>query len=196
MENKLKITGLDISITGTGYCIMDGGKRVKDCGVIKTSPKGFNSDVARFDQISTEVFSKMGDYGVDAVFIENYAYAAPGNMTRIAELTGIIKHDFYCTFGLEPGEKVFVVAPGTLKKYALGTGVGDKGLILKYILTKWKVDIDENNTGDAYVLARMGVDFLNYIKDESFTCEYKYEDECMKAMAKQNGIIVNKRKKT
>lgn len=192
----MKIIGLDISIAATGYCIINGGDNiVKDVGVVKTAPKDFNSDMERFDQISMEIFSKMGDYGVGAVFVENYAYAARGNLMRIAELTGIIKHDLYCTFGLKPGEGVFVVAPSTLKKYVLGTGVGDKNLVLKYIWKKWGVDIDDDNAGDAYVLARMGLDFLGYTKDDGFTCKHKYEDECIKAVAKQNGIKLDRRKK-
>jgi len=192
----LRVVGLDISIGATGYCIMDGEKGLKDCGVVKTQPKNFASDMERFDQISMEIFSKIGDHGQDAVFIENYAYAARGHTARIAELTGIIKHDLYCTFGLKPGEQVFVVAPGTLKKYVLGSGVGDKNLVLKYIWKKWGVDIDDDNAGDAYVLARLGVDFLNYTKNDGFTCQHKYEEECVKAIAKQNGVKLGRRKKS
>ena len=190
------VIGLDISIGATGYCIMSEKREVVDCGVIKTIPKDYTSDIHRFDDISTEVFARVGDHGVDVVFLENYAYAAPGNTHRIAELTGILKHVFYTTCGLDVGRDVFVIAPSTLKKYVLGSGVGDKGLILKYILTKWGVDIDENNTGDAYVLARIGLDFLSYMNDDNFVCENKYEDECIKAVAKQNGIFLNKRKIT
>lgn len=191
----MKVIGLDISIAATGYCIVDEHKGLKDWGVVKTAPKGYESDTRRFDDISTEIFSRVADYGCGAVFVENYAYAAPGNIMRVAELTGIIKCDFLHNFGVEQGDGLFVVAPSTLKKYALGSGVGDKGLILKAIFKKWGMDTDENNIGDAYVLARMGVDFLGYTKDDTFTCQHKYEDECIKAVAKQNGVKLERRKK-
>jgi crossover junction endodeoxyribonuclease RuvC len=190
----MRIIGLDLSITQTGYCIVNEEKKIIDNGVILTKPKDFDSDMARFDFIATEIFGKVGNHGCDAAFIENYAYAARGNLTRLAELAGIIKHDLFCTWGLAQGEKCFVVAPATLKKYILGSGVGDKNLILKYVFTKWGVDIDNDNIADAYGLARMGVDFLECIKNGSYVCKHKYEDECIKAVAKQNGIKIPKKK--
>jgi hypothetical protein len=74
--------------------------------------------------------------------------------------------------------------------------VGEKNLVLKYIWKKWGIDIDDDNAGDAYVLARLGVDFMMYKKYEEFICDHKYEEECIKAVAKQNGIKLEKRKKS
>jgi Holliday junction resolvasome RuvABC endonuclease subunit len=191
----MRIIGLDLSITATGYCIVDEEKKMIDSGVVTTAPKDFSSDIERFDKIATDIFSKVGEHCCDAAFIENYAYAARGNLARIAELNGIIKHDFFCTWSLAPGEKLFVVAPSTLKKYIIGKGIGEKSLILKCVLTKWGVDIDNDNIADAYGLARVGVDFLRYHKDDTYTCKHKYEDECVVAIGKQNGIKLERRKK-
>jgi len=166
-----------------------------DNGVIKTKPKDFSSDMKRFDMIATTVFDKMGEHCCDGAFVENYAYAARGNVARLAELGGIIKHDLMCTWGMAPGDKLFVVSPSTLKKYVLGSGVAEKSLILKTVLKKWKVDLDDDNIADAYGLARLGVDFVKYNKDAAYTCDHKYEDECIKAVAKQNGLKLERRKK-
>lgn len=192
----MRIIGLDLSITSTGYCIMDDKKEAVDYGTIKTIPKDFSSDIERFDKIATGIFDKVAEYDCRAAFIENYAYAARNNLTRLGELTGIIKHDFFCTWRIKPSEELFVISPSTLKKYVIGTGKGDKNVILKYIFIKWEMDVDDDDIADAYALARMGVDFINYKKDDSYTCRHKYEDECMKAIAKQNGIKLERRKKS
>jgi Holliday junction resolvasome RuvABC endonuclease subunit len=194
-EIVLRIIGLDLSITSTGYCIMNEKKDLMDEGLIKTNPKSFGSDMERFDKIATSIFDKVGEHNCDGAFIENYAYGARGNLARLAELAGIIKHDFFCTWGLVPGDKLFVVAPSTLKKYILGSGVAEKSLILKTVLKKWEVDIDDDNIADAYGLARLGVDFIKTVKDDAYICKHRYEDECIKAVAKQNGIRLAKREK-
>lgn len=48
-----------------------------------------------------------------------------------------------------------IVAPSTLKKFITGNGHADKNLILKAVLQKWGLDVDDDNEADAYGLARM-----------------------------------------
>jgi crossover junction endodeoxyribonuclease RuvC len=182
--------GLDISITSTGYCIIGEDRQIEANGVIESAPG--NSDVVRFDRIGTEVVDVLGLYSVVGIAIESYAYSirGKGNFSRIAELGGVVKNKIFRKLFLSPPDTMVFVSPSTLKKYATGKGNTPKNLLNKHIYKKWDFDTDFDDIADAYVLARMCVDFFDTRLDSDFSCEFKYEDDCMDAIAKQNNIKI------
>lgn len=52
--------------------------------------------------------------------------------------------------------RIIIVGPGTWKKVVLGKGNFKKGLILKEVYKKWKLDFTSDDEADAYCLARYG----------------------------------------
>jgi crossover junction endodeoxyribonuclease RuvC len=190
------IIGIDISITQTGYCYL----RCSDCSVVKTgviiSKPGVH-DVLRFSAIAKELLSTCtGEVPIQMAVIESYGMATRGQLTRMAELGGIIKNKLYSYRGLMPGLNLIMVAPMTLKKFATGYGKGEKSAIIKNVYKKWGFDEDNDNICDAYVLARIGIEFKKYEEDITYQCKHKYENEVMKAVAKQNNIKLKQRRIT
>ena len=114
-------------------------------------------------------------------------------LIRLAELTGMIKSRLIWDHKFHPNQ-MLKCSPSTLKKYALGSGKAEKSMILKTLYKKWGVDIDQDDMGDAYVLARMGCEVVKYAKDSSYTCSLKYEHECISSIFEQNNLDDMKRK--
>jgi crossover junction endodeoxyribonuclease RuvC len=182
--------GLDISITSTGYCIVNSRKEVEADGTIESKPG--QPDVIRFETIASDLVDELALYSVVGIAIESYAYSirGRGNFSRIAELGGVVKNKIFTNLFLSPPDSMFFISPSTLKKYATGKGNTHKNLVNKHIFKKWDFDTDSDDVADAYVLARMCADFFSTRLDKEFSCEFKYEDDCMVAIAKQNNIKI------
>jgi crossover junction endodeoxyribonuclease RuvC len=182
--------GLDISITSTGYCIVADDGVIESFGTVESKPG--EPDVQRFDKIGAEIIDNLALYSVVGVAIESYAYSirGKGNFSRIAELGGVVKNKLFRILFLAPPDSMLFVSPSTLKKYATGKGNTHKNLVNKHVFKKWGFDTDSDDVADAYVLSKMCRDFFSAREDSSFTCEYKYEDDCMVAIAKQNNIKI------
>ena len=141
--------GLDISVTGTGLVVLDRQLQITTAECIKSKPQ--DDWYARVNNIVSRVFSHIPDPVLCAVFVEDYAYAAKGQVFNIAELSGIIKfrlwHDAY---------PFLRIPPTSLKKFTTATGTAPKELMMKEVYKRYGVDFNDNNVADAYALARMG----------------------------------------
>jgi Holliday junction resolvasome RuvABC endonuclease subunit len=87
-----------------------------------------------------------------SVFIENYTLgrASGKNYTRV-ELHGMMRRKLQ-----EAGCEVYLVSPGTLKKWVTGTGVGDKEQMATSALIRWGTTFDTDDEADAHALAQYG----------------------------------------
>ena len=86
------------------------------------------------------------------VCIENYAFSQFGKIVHLGELGGVVKQNLFDA-GLS---NILVYPPTTLKKFATGKGVAEKGLVMTNVYKRWDVDTSNNNEADAYVLSRLG----------------------------------------
>jgi crossover junction endodeoxyribonuclease RuvC len=65
------------------------------------------------------------------------------------------------------GVPVAMVPPSTLKVYATGSGAADKDAMLKAARGMWPdVDIEDDNSADALLLAAMGARYLGHPCDD------------------------------
>ena len=154
--------GLDLSLTGSGLCLIDNNYQI--IGEKKLSAPGL-SGVGRLYFLEMEfnniISAYINDLSCIYCCIENPAYRAEGRIIDIGEWLGICKLNLY-----KKGIPFIPVAPSQLKKYILGKGVGNKTLILLDIFKRYKIEIRDDDIGDAYVLARICKDFHNvYILD-------------------------------
>ena len=193
-KSNIRHIGLDVSITSTGFCVIDSSFNILNLGNVTSKP-GLH-DTMRFNTIWDELSDKVAfDHETDTVMIEAYAMQSRrGNiLVRLAELTGMIKSRLVrdCKFHVNQTLKC---SPSTLKKYALGSGKAEKSMILKTIYKKWNVDIDQDDIGDAYVLSRIGCEVVKYAQNSAYTCSVKYEHECIQSVLEQNDINDMKRK--
>ena len=138
--------GLDFSLTTPAYAKYNSIAKKLTIGRVDTKP--FKKDYrARNRAVIGEIQNMMSD--VDVLFIEDYAFAACGRITDIAEALGSIKYSLPCN--------IYVVSPGTLKKALTGNGHAEKKeMIEKVTALGFKVRDDNEADATALLLMAMG----------------------------------------
>lgn len=179
IEAGFKVVGLDMSLTGTGFAVFNSkGRSLMNSGVIETSPKDYDHDIRRMEYIAKTLLYQ-GDFSTDDfVCIEDYAFHAKGQITRLAELVGITK-----CFILRkiPTSHLLLCSPTTAKKYAFGKGNIPKDLVVKSVYKRFGFDTDNNNEADAYVLGMLALDAV--VPRDGMV---KYEKEAVDTIKKGN----------
>lgn len=165
----MKILGLDLSVTGTGLCVLDIDTLLNKDFVSQT----FNGDkklfegkdltveqinVKRLIYIENEIEKHLE--GVELVVVENYAFDAKFNRERLGELHGVIKRMLY-----KRNIPFILIDTAKLKKVLTGNSHNPTTLKVKqWILnsTKKRYNIDFENRDDecdAFGLALIGLFF-------------------------------------
>lgn len=143
----VKVTGLDLSMTQTGFCSTgDGGRPV--WGVIK--PRRVKD--ARLPEIVDQVLEHVT--GADLVLIE----MLPPNM-KGAGITGMVQGIVRLELqraGIAYGD----IGPSSLKKYATGKGGASKTEMALAALTRGGAEISNDNACDAWWAWVMAADHL------------------------------------
>lgn len=176
----MRFIGVDISVRDTGYAVLDENGELLFTGSIQSSTK--MKDITRFSNGARRLLNSIKPVTGDIVLLEDYAYGASGQITRIAEYTGLIKH----ALGNCVGEEMILrCAPGTLKKFVFGKGTASKSLVIKTVYKKWGFDTNNDNIADALVLSKLCHAFWTRSNLA------KYEEEVVKAVEKTNGVKIN-----
>ena len=167
--------GLDISITGTGVVVLDRQLQrvVTEC--IKTKPQ--DDWYGRVNNIVSRIFGFIPSPVFCMVFVEDYAFAAKGQVFNIAELSGIIKYRMWID-----GYRFLRIPPTSLKKFTTATGTAPKELMMKEVYKRYNVDFNDNNVADAYALARMGYAITQQVNVPA------YQKDAIKNVWKNNKI--------
>lgn len=139
------LLALDLSLTETGYCMFNAQGMYFTGGVIKTKLR----DTERLFYIKNHIGALLVKHKIKHAIIENYAYAAKGQVFNIGELGGVIKLLLF-----ENKIDYVTVAPTALKKFITGKGNAKKELMLKYVYKKYNFDTDNNNICDAFALGK------------------------------------------
>ncbi|HLM68178.1 MAG TPA: crossover junction endodeoxyribonuclease RuvC [Longimicrobium sp.] len=148
----MKIAAFDLSLTQTGYAVVDTNWAVRQAlvGVVRTSLTG----MARLDHVRKQVMQRVE--GADAVVLEGYSYgqrAGTSQAHSTGELGGVIR------LSLWRANIPFVdIAPTKLKKYATGSGKGGKHGPLVEAVKRLGYDGSNDNEADALWLLHMGLD--------------------------------------
>jgi crossover junction endodeoxyribonuclease RuvC len=163
--------GVDLSLTATGYCIYtSAGLKLH---TIKTEKKGG----MRLSIICKSLISEIRDFKPDLISVESPSYGSPFGAIGMGEIQGAFKMALY-----EHTERLPIyVAPATLKKFATGSGRGEKSDVKMSVLEKWGARITDNNQADAYVLAKIAA--------AAFGAEppkFQYEQEVLKTVRAGN----------
>ena len=142
----MKLLGLDLSLTSTGYCF-DG-----ESGVIATGLLGTERLEAVKDDISNLLLANK----IDCVLLEGYSFASrSGQAFSIGELGGVIRlliHNL--------GIKLIEIPPTCRAKFATGKGNASKNEVISAISAR--TGIVWGNPGaddkcDAWILEEMGL---------------------------------------
>jgi len=165
----LRILGIDLSITSTGYCIMD-MKGVVKIGSIKTKPNKASfdpwDDQSRYIRVVKPLIGFIDAYKIQKIFIEAPAFGAFDMSGRQAMLRGVFMQELYeyvhghrakNIVGLYPVN----IAPTKLKKFITGTGTAKKNLMGESIRRRFPIELQNvsftnDDEIDAYCLAKFG----------------------------------------
>ncbi len=146
----MRVVGLDLSLTATGYADEAGS------AVIKVRSRGPERLCAIRDEImrrmcQTPPVSDL-DGGRPLVVIEGYSFASKFKGELMGELGGVIR-----TLLWEQAIPYAEVPPTVLKKFATGKGNAGKDEVLACAIRRWGFLGADNNEADAHLLRRMGL---------------------------------------
>lgn len=174
------IMGIDLSLTGTGLVILDGGKTVVN-KIIKSKPpeeKTHTTEIERLLKIKAEIQKHISKYSPDLALIEGLAFGAR-NTTALMQLAGL-SYMVRETFVLR-SIPFIVVAPTTLKKFIVGKGNATKDLMLLETFKRYGQSFLDNNICDAFALAQCGA----AVKNQSPIKLSKPQQEVISLLKKQ-----------
>lgn len=166
----MKIVSLDLSLTGTGICVVDADASsliLLDVGTIKTTPKD-GGLYQRFDLI-LEKLHTAGTFdpkNTVLIGIEGYAFGKSdrGLLDR-AELRGVILHKLHL---LQIPH--ISIAPQSMKKFVSGSGNLKKNMIPMHVQQKFAteflaagIELRDDNQADAVGLAAMTFEYRHWL---------------------------------
>jgi len=170
--------GADLSLTGTGIVVLDGGKlMLKES--IKSKKEGDkpSDEINRLRTIVGKLMAYVDEWNPEVVVLEGIAFQSR-NTTSLAQLAGL---NYMVRDSLvERGIDFLVVAPTSLKKYATGKGNCPKDTVMLEVYKRWSVSLLDNNIADAYILAQVAQSF--YDDDYKRT---QFQDEVLAVLRKQ-----------
>jgi Holliday junction resolvasome RuvABC endonuclease subunit len=145
--NPRNVVGLDLSLSTTGFHRLG----TYASGAISAQHL---AGMERLDYILAQIAGLVQEG--DFVVVEDHAFHAVGNArSKLAELSGIVK------FWMWRRQVPYVlVAPTALKKFILGSGRGEKALILREVYKAYGLDAGTDDEADACVLAHIGACLL------------------------------------
>ena len=158
----MKVVGLDLSLTHTGYAILNEKGIVLMSGVTKSKSCGPKptDEAQRIVKIASDVMEKIDSFlphhGDILFVIEGLAYMAQGiSLIQLSGLNYIVR-----SLLLELEIPFLIVAPLSLKKFITGFGKGDKDMMMMSVYKNYGFESMDNNECDAYSLAVCGLAVL------------------------------------
>ena len=124
----MKILALDLSLSSTGYCIIDENYNLIAYETIQTKAKNFTEE-ERLYIIGKEINRLMKEYDITHVCIENsYKSVNIKTTQQLAKLLGISTY-----LGIDNGLEVHTVSPTVARKHILNKGNATKEEVANYI---------------------------------------------------------------
>lgn len=184
LKNNIEIIGLDLSLTGTGWCRFFTSTEPIEYGEIITKPNEFPTRRARVNYIAFELYQFIVKQETpQIVFIEGYAFSKQtSSLTQLGELGGVIRQMVFSKTGIDAIE----IPNTSLKKFITGSGQAKKEDLklatYKKYYKKYGIDFQgkSNNECDAFCLAMMGkallglTDRLTKIEQDAVNKTYQH----------------------
>lgn len=170
--NEERITvGLDMSLTGTGFCIKQGSKITVE--TIKTDTKTCVDDLARLKHIVGEVMKRIPQ-GTAMICIEDFFTPANafqiGSAIKLAMLGAAIRLALY-----DAKHPFYIIAPSQVKKYVTGSGAAQKSIIVREVFKRYGLEVKDDNQADACAMAHLA-DSVCFLPEDA----PKYQVEVVK----------------
>lgn len=185
LKEHIEVIGLDMSLTGSGWCSIDPSIDLIEYGRITTEPGQFPTRRARVMYIAGKIKHILirAPLKMSVVFIEDYAFSKKTtNIVQLGELGMVIRQLVYSITKFDAIE----IHNCSLKKYITGSGQGKKEDLklasYKKFNVKYGVDFQgkSNDECDAFCIAAMGVSMLGLSPKLT-----EYEKESILAVCKK-----------
>jgi Holliday junction resolvasome RuvABC endonuclease subunit len=145
----MRMMGLDLSLTSTGYSID------RETGIISTKTKG----PERLSIISNEIIDLIAIKLVDIVIVESYSFASRNSQAHsIGELGGAVRMRLW-----ECGIPYIDIPPTCRAKFATGKGNASKNEVISSISAKTNIvwsGPGADDRCDAWILEQMGLAYI------------------------------------
>lgn len=196
----MRILGLDLSLTSTGYCltdddamaafvarafevplemISDGRSHVVWHGSIGSKTLREAERLAMFADWIDAAVRPLPDRRPDHVAIEGYSYGSPFNATSLGELGGVVKLIVH-----QAGIPLHVIAPKTWRKVLCGNGNIQKHDVSKELHKRYGVEFASLDTAEAWAVATcLRRQLLGLDKPEPKARKRKPAGELLEAMS-------------
>lgn len=149
----MRLMGLDLSLTSTGYSID------QETGTVVTKTKG----AERLSVISNEIIDLVLNKSVEIVIIEGYSFASRNSQAHsIGELGGAVRMRLF-----ECGIPYVDVPPTCRAKFATGKGNASKNEVISSISAKTGIiwsGAGSDDRCDAWILEQMGLAYIGISK--------------------------------
>lgn len=151
----MKVCGLDLSLTATGFCELGGALTV-----LETINPGKIRGMQRLEHIRSTIMKRVED--AELVVMEGLSFAARSSSAH--ELAGL---HYIIRFSLwHKGIPTVIVAPATLKKFVTGKGNAEKSMMLREVWRRWDFEAANDNEADSAGLARIGLSLMGAAEPE------------------------------
>ncbi len=140
----MRILGLDLSLTSTGYVLLDEDFVVWHGAVGSKDLR----DVERLRMFDTWIRRTLLENRLTHVAIEGYSYGSPFNATGLGELGGVVKVAIH-----QVGLPIHIIPPKTWRKVLCGNGNIKKHDVSKELLKRHGVDFVSLDTAEAWGVA-------------------------------------------
>jgi Holliday junction resolvasome RuvABC endonuclease subunit len=166
--------GIDQSLTSAGFAVLEEGSSKPV--YLTNVPTGKLRAAARLAHIRDEfdfILKKYSGFGIRQAAMEGYAYSKvnSGKVFELGEIGGVLKLALH-----DRSVPLIIATPNQLKKFVTGEQSADKEDVQKFIKTKWKEEIKQDDMSDAYGLAQVA---RVYTTNES---TFRHELEVVKAI--------------
>lgn len=151
MKDRPTVAGFDLSLTSTGYSVLQGDK-ILERGTVGGTYKDFR----RLILITDGVQRLCNEHKPKMVCLEGYSFASRHKLADLGELGGLTKYFLY-----QLRVPFTIVSPNQLKKFITGKGTGKKNVVILHTFKQYGVEFDNDDECDAYVLARIAQAILN-----------------------------------
>ncbi|MCK9369492.1 hypothetical protein M0R04_06130 [Candidatus Dojkabacteria bacterium] len=147
------ILGADLSLTGSGIVVLKDDLVVHQDLIKSKTTKYPVDEIKRLQGIVNQIPIEVGGELIKLAIIENLAFMAR-NTTALVQLSAL---NYFLRAKLIDFNIPFVlVAPTTLKKFAIGKGNAGKNEMMLSVYKRWEITLVNDNLADSYALARIG----------------------------------------
>lgn len=188
--------GLDLSLTCSGYCLINqNGKKVLS-GTVTTTASGeeIKSRFWRYNFIAFTLLNKIfptalkkKEQSIKTIAIETASFGSKGSRkTQLIENSAVVTQAMMKEINAEWIE----VAPISLKKFINGSvkskGKESKNIMCREVYIKYGEKIDDDNEVDAFSLAQVARTYWKIINKKGYDGDiYKYQYEVVNNIIKK-----------